>query len=145
MLCVMYDFAGWRGNQLRCWHRVLLCASFLLSSVPLRNSTTRRAVFLFHGIHAPTHVVLHIEVPTNLARFWRAAPRQQSRIVVGTLVGRLFVAGSSNCFCFLGYCLSNIFRPRVERPFGVGSSIRMKLPPQGGSGLMSYLRVGEHK
>ena len=22
----MYDFAGWRGNQLRCWHRVLLCA-----------------------------------------------------------------------------------------------------------------------
>ena len=27
MLCVMYDYAGWRGNQLRCWHRVLLCAS----------------------------------------------------------------------------------------------------------------------
>ena len=54
----------------------------LLSSVPLRNSTTRRAVFLSHEIHAPTIVVLHIEVPTNLARFWRAAPRQQSRIVV---------------------------------------------------------------
>ena len=99
MLCVMYDFAGWRGNQLRCWHRVLLCASFPLSSVPLRNSNTRRAVFLFHEIHAPTIVVLHIEVPTNLARFWRAAPRQQSRIVVGLYVDRLYGAKSRNWFC----------------------------------------------
>ena len=38
---------------------------FLLSSVPLRNSNTRRAVFLFPGIHAPTIVALTNEVPTT--------------------------------------------------------------------------------
>lgn len=97
----------------------------LLSYLPLRKSSTRRAVFFFvenshqHEWFAqrPPHShpgsggPRHGNNPESLLDSSGTPLRGESR----------------NWVCPLGLLPNDIPRPRVGRPFGVGSSIRMKL------------------